>query len=66
MSYLQAQVPQLKTIVDCKQETFEFDVVEVHPDDQMDLHRQTKEMIFSTLKNTSTNATKLQDSLNNV
>jgi hypothetical protein len=32
----------------------------------MDLHRQTGEMIFSTLANTSTTATKLQVSLNNV
>jgi hypothetical protein len=66
MAYLQAQVPHPKTISDYKRETFEFDVAEVHPADQMDLHRQTGEMIFSTLANTSTNATKLQVSLNNV
>jgi hypothetical protein len=32
----------------------------------MDLHRQTREMIFSTLENVSTTATKLQASLSNV
>jgi hypothetical protein len=66
MAYLQAQVPQPKTISDYKRSTFEFDAAEVHPADQMDLHRQTGEMIFSTLANTSTTAAKLQVSLNNV
>jgi hypothetical protein len=66
MEYLQAQVPQPKTISDYKRSTFEFDSRDVHPADQMDLHRQTGEMIFSTLANTSTTAAKLQVSLNNV
>jgi hypothetical protein len=66
MAYLQAQVPQPKTISDYKRSTFEFDSKDVHPADQMDLHRQTGEMIFSTLANTSTTAAKLQVSLNNV
>jgi hypothetical protein len=66
MAYLQAQVPQPKTISDYKRATFEFDAAEVHPTDQMDLHRKTGEMIFSTLANTSTTAAKLQVSLNNV
>jgi hypothetical protein len=46
--------------------SFEFDVKDVHPVDQMDMHRQTGEMIFSTLKNTSMTASKLQVSLNNI
>ena len=66
MAYLQAQVPQPKTISDYKRSTFEFDVKEVHPTDQMDMHRQTGEIIFSTPANTSTTAAKLQVSLNNV
>jgi hypothetical protein len=66
MAFLQAQVPQPKEISDYKRSTFEFDAAEVHPADQMDLHRQTREMIFSTLANTSTTAAKLQVSLNNV
>jgi hypothetical protein len=32
----------------------------------MDLHKQTREMVFSNLENTSTSAAKLQVSLNNV
>jgi hypothetical protein len=66
MAFLQAQVPKPKEIYEYKRSTFEFDAAEVHPADQMDLHRQTGEMIFSTLANTSTIVAKLQVSLNNV
>jgi hypothetical protein len=66
MDFLQAQVPNLKAITDYKRETFEFHTRDVHLADQMDLHRQTGEMIFSTLANASTMATKLQVSLSNV
>jgi hypothetical protein len=38
----------------------------VHADDQIDMHKKTREMIFSTLANTSLTAAKLQVSLNNV
>jgi hypothetical protein len=34
--------------------------------DQTDMHRKIEEMIFSTLKNTSLTASKLQVSLNNI
>jgi hypothetical protein len=40
-------------------------VKEVHPVEQMDMHRKTWEMILSTLTNTLLNAPKLQVSLNN-
>jgi hypothetical protein len=66
MEFLQAQVPHPKTVADYKKTSFEFDVKDVHPVDQMDMHRQTGEMIFSTLKNTSMTASKLQVSLNNI
>jgi hypothetical protein len=59
MEFLQAQVPHPKTIYDYKKIYFEFDVKEVHPVVQMDMHRKTWEMIFSTLKNTSLTASKL-------
>jgi hypothetical protein len=65
MEFLQEQVPHPKTIENYKKSAFEFDVKDVHPVDQMDMHRQTQEMIFSTLKNTSMTASKLQVSLNN-
>ena len=66
MAFLQAQVPQPKEIYDYKRSTSKFDVAKVHPADQMDFHKQTEEMIFSTLESTSTTAAKLQVSLNNV
>jgi hypothetical protein len=66
MVFLQAQVPDPKVITDYKRATFEFQTKDVHPADQMDLHRQTGEMVFSTLDNTSTAASKLQVSLSNV
>jgi hypothetical protein len=66
MTCLQAQVPHPKEITDYKRSTFEFDTKEVHPTDQMDLHRQTGEIVFSTLANASTTVAKLQVSLNNV
>ena len=66
MAFLPAQVPHLKEIIDYKRSTFEFDTKEVHPANQMDLHKQTGEMVFSTLENASTTTAKLQVSLNNV
>jgi hypothetical protein len=66
MAFLQAQVPDPKVITDYKRETFEFQTKDVHPADQMDLHRQTGEMVFSTLAHASTTASRLQVSLNNV
>jgi type IV secretory pathway VirD2 relaxase len=59
MAFLQAQVPHPKEISDYNRSTFEFDIKEVHPADQMDMHRQTGEIIFSTLDNTSMISAKL-------
>ena len=66
MDFLQAQEPDLKTITDYKRSSFEFHTKDVHPDDQMDLHRKTGQMVFSTLETTSTSTAKLQVSLSNV
>jgi hypothetical protein len=66
MEFLQEQVPHPKTNVDYKKISFEFDVKDVHPVDQMDMNRQIGEMILSTLTNTSMTTSKLQVSLNNI
>jgi hypothetical protein len=66
MAFLQAQVPDPKAITDYKRATFEFQTKEVHSIDQMDLHKQTGEMVFYMLAHASTTASKLQVSLNNV
>jgi hypothetical protein len=59
MAFLQAQVPHPKTIFYYKKASFEFDVKEVHPTDQMGMHRKIREMILSTLKNASLTIAKL-------
>lgn len=66
MAFLQAQVLHPKSAADYKQTTFEFDAKDVHPIDQMDMHRQTREMIYSTLTSTAMIASKLQVSLTNI
>jgi hypothetical protein len=66
MAFLQAQVPDPKVITDYKRATFEFKTKDMHPADQMDLHKQIGEMVFYTLTHASTFASKLQVSLNNV
>jgi hypothetical protein len=66
MEFLQAHVPDPKVITDYKRATFEFQTKDVHPTDQMDLHRKTGEMVFSTLAHASTTASRLQVYLNNV
>jgi hypothetical protein len=65
MVVLQAQVPDPKVISDYKRATFEFQAKDVHPADQMDLQKQTGEMVFHTLAHASASAEKLQVSLNN-
>jgi hypothetical protein len=65
MAFLQAQVPDPKVITDYKRATFEFQTKDVHPTDQMDLHKQTGEMVFHTLVHASASAAKFQVSLNN-
>jgi hypothetical protein len=66
MTFLQAQVPHPKIVADYKKISFEFDVNDVHPMDQMYMHRKTRDMIFSILTNTSMTASKLQVSLKNI
>jgi hypothetical protein len=39
MAFLQVQVPDPKVITDYKRATFEFQTKDVHPTDQMDLHK---------------------------
>jgi hypothetical protein len=65
MAYLQAQVPDPKVISDYKRATFEFQAKDVHPADQMDLHKQTGEMVFHTLAHASASASKFWVALNN-
>jgi hypothetical protein len=65
MAFLQAQVPDHKVITDYKRATFVFQTKDVHPADQMDLHKKIGEMVFHTLAHASASAAKFQVSLNN-
>jgi len=53
LEFLQAQVSQPKEIIDYKRSTIVFDTKQVHPADQMDLHRHIREMVFTTLAHAS-------------
>jgi hypothetical protein len=66
MAFLQAHVPNPKVITDYKRVTFEFQTKDVHPTDQIDLHRKIGEMVFSMLAHASTTTSRLQVSLNNI
>ena len=66
MAFLQAQVLDPKVITDYKRAAFKFQKKDMHPTNQMDLHKQTGEMAIYTLAHDSTVASKLQVSLNNV
>jgi hypothetical protein len=65
MAFLQAQVAETKVIIDYKRATFKFQTKDVHPANQMDLHKKTGDMVFHTLAHASASAAKLQVSLNN-
>jgi hypothetical protein len=65
MAYLHALVPDPKVISDYRRATFEFQAKDVHPADQMDMHKQTGEMISHTLARVATSAEKYRTALSN-
>ena len=58
MAFLEAQTPYPKIVADYKSTTFEFSTKDIHPIDQMEMHKQTGEMISSTLTNTTMSLSK--------
>lgn len=65
MAFLEAQTPEPKTPSDYNQTSFEFDVKNVHPIDQLEMHKKTGERISSTLTSTSMNLFKMEVALSN-
>lgn len=65
MSYLKPKVQQPKSAVDYLRTNFEVMEKDIHPLDQIELHKQTGEMIYSTLTGKAMMAHKLQNSLDN-
>ena len=53
MAFLQTQVPFPKGYADYKKTVFSFDANQIHPIDKMDMHKQSGEMLFSTMTNTT-------------
>lgn len=66
VSFLQPTVQQPKTSVDYENTNFEVLARDVHPIDQIEFHKQAREMIYSTLIGKAMVAYKLQYSLDNV
>lgn len=66
MAFLKAQIPQRKSAANYKSTTFEFITKDMHPIDQLEMHKKTGEMISSTLTKTAMSLSKLQVSFANV
>ena len=60
MAFLETQIPYPKTPTDYKSTIFELSIKDIHSIDQMDMHKQTGEMISSTLTNIDMSLSKLQ------
>jgi len=65
MSHFKAKVPKPMSATDYIRTNFEVLAKDIHPLDQIELHRQTGEMVYSSLTNKAMAALTLQDSLNN-
>ena len=65
MSHFKPKVQQPQTAADFIITNFEVLAKDIHPLDQIELHKQTGEMIYSTLTDKSMMTQKLQDSLEN-
>ena len=65
MSHFKPKVQQPQTISDYLRTNFEVMIKDIYPLDQIELHRQTGEMVFSTLTGEAMAAQKLQNSLQN-
>lgn len=66
ITFLQAEVPFPKILEDYKKSIFSFNVDQIHPIDQIDLHKQTGEMLYLTLTTSAMATSWLQAFVNNV
>lgn len=66
MAFLQAHLTFPKSPFDYKKTMISFDTSQIHPIDQMDMHRKTSEMLFSTMATTTMSLSKLGTTLSNV
>jgi len=64
--FLESKVLVPKSAKDYKTSIFSFDTKKIHAFNQIDLHKQADEMIYSTLTSSTMTASKMQASLNNI
>lgn len=65
MSYFKPKVQQPQIAANYLRTNFEVMAKDIHPLDQIELHKQTREMIYSTLTNKAMMAQRLENSLDN-
>jgi len=65
MSFLKPIVQQPKSMADYLKTNFEVLARDIHPIDQIELHKKTGEMVYSTLTSKAITAHQLQNSLSN-
>lgn len=65
MSYMHPTVRQPKSAIDYKNATFQVLAKDIHPVDQIKIHKQAGEMIYSTFTGMAMDTYRLQESLNN-
>lgn len=65
MSYFKPKVQQPQSAADYIRTNLEVLAKDIHPMDQIELHKQTGEMVYSTLTDKSMLAHQLQNSLDN-
>ena len=65
MSYFKPKVKQTQSVADYLRTNFEVMKKYIHPLDQIELHKQTREMIYSTLTGKAMMAQRLENSLDN-
>lgn len=66
MSFLKPTTQQPKSMADYLKKDFEVMEKDIHPIDQIELHKQTRKMVYSTLISKATASHQLQNSLNNI
>ena len=64
MRFLKPIVQQPRSMVDYLKTDFEVLAKDIYPIDQMEHHKQTREMVYSTLTNKAIIAHQLHNSLN--
>jgi len=65
LAFFERKVSTPRDVGDYRLFALSFNTKYIHPIDHIDLHRQIDEMIYSSLTSSTSNVSKLQNSLNN-